>query len=174
MNAESTETLADPGPCGHLVYLYTDETQLAEAVCLFAAAGFRKGEAVILIMTEAHNEPMRERLRMEGFILEEMARDWQLVWVSAENLVSTFLLGGMIDESKFKTNLGTVIERTQARGGTGPNRPVRVFGEMVDSLWRRNPRATLRLEELWNDVIETCSVPLLCAYFVAGIVEITW
>jgi hypothetical protein len=92
MNARSAEILVNPG-CRHLVHLYTDETQLAEAVCLFAGAGFRTGEAVILIMTEAHREPIRERLRMEGFDLEEMARDWQLVWISAENLASTFLVG---------------------------------------------------------------------------------
>ena len=46
-------------------------------------------------------------------------------------------------------------------------RPVRVFGEMVDLIWKEHPGATSQLEELWNDVISTHSVPLLCAYSLA-------
>lgn len=36
-------------PCGHIVYPYTDETLVWQAVCLFACAGQRDGEGVILI-----------------------------------------------------------------------------------------------------------------------------
>jgi hypothetical protein len=45
---------------------------------------------------------------------------------------------------------------------------VRVFGEMVSLIWQSRQRATERLEELWNQVIQEHSVPLLCAYALAG------
>jgi hypothetical protein len=45
---------------------------------------------------------------------------------------------------------------------------VRIFGEMVDLVWKSNLQSTQRLEELWNEVIEAHSVPLLCAYSLAG------
>ena len=47
----------------------------------------------------------------------------------------------------------------------------RVFGEMVNLIWGSHPTATERLEELWNEVIEIHSVPLLCAYSLSGKLE---
>jgi hypothetical protein len=38
----------------------------------------------------------------------------------------------------------------------------------VSLIWQSRQQATLRLEELWNDVIQEHSVPLLCAYALAG------
>ena len=153
-------------PTGHLVYPHTNVMHLAEAVGLFTSAGLRKNETVILIMTAIHCGPIRERLEREGFNLEELEKTGQLVCQDAEELLSTFVFDGVIDEQRFKTNLGTMI----GKGKTGNGRPrsARIFGEMVDLLWRSNLRITQRLEELWNEVIQSHSVPLLCAYSLAG------
>ncbi|HLZ90272.1 MAG TPA: MEDS domain-containing protein [Candidatus Acidoferrum sp.] len=153
-------------PRGHLVYPHTDDAHLAEAVGLFASTGLRQGEAAILIMTAGHRKPIRERLQREGFNLRELESSGQLVCASAEELIPTFLIDSIIDEHRFKTTFGAIIEK--ARNCNGRRRPVRVFGEMVDLLWQSNPRITQRIEELWNEVIETHSVPLLCAYSLAG------
>jgi len=168
MNAKGAAILANPHPCGHIVYPYTDETQVAEAVCLFASAGLRKSEAVVLVMTADHREPIRHRLEQEGFNLKQLERAGQLICEDAKDLLSTFLFDGIIDELVFKTKLGTLIEQAKASGGNRTYRPVRVFGEMVDLLWKSNLRTTQRLEELWNEVIDAHAVPLLCAYSLAG------
>jgi hypothetical protein len=154
-------------PSGHLVYPHTDAAHLAEAVGLFASAGLRQGDAVILIMSASHCKPIRERLQREGYDLQELESNGQLVCASAEELIPTYLMDGIIDEHRFKTNFGAMIEK--AKSFNGKRRPVRVFGEMVDLLWQSNPRITQHIEELWNEVIETHSVPLLCAYSLAGI-----
>src|SRR6266404_5075562 len=67
MNPTGAEILANPHPCGHIVYPYTDEHQVAEAVCLFASAGLRQSQAVVLVMTADHCKPIRQRLEQEGF-----------------------------------------------------------------------------------------------------------
>ena len=167
MNPSGAELLTNPHPRGHMVYPYTDETQVAEAVCLFTSAGFRKNEAVLLIMTAGHSKAIRQRLEAEGFDLPALESTGQLVCEDAERLLSAFLFDGIIDEHRFKTKVGGMIEKAKA-GGKDQNRPVRLFGEMVDLLWRTDARSTQRLEELWNDVIEAHSVPLLCAYSLAG------
>ena len=47
---------------------------------------------------------------------------------------------------------------------------LRVFGEMVDLLWRDGHRQTaLWLEETWNDLAKTRRFELLCAYGMAGL-----
>jgi hypothetical protein len=70
MNANAAAILANPHPCGHVVYPYTDENLVSQAVCLFASAGLRDSEGVILIMTADHCEPIKLRLRVEGFNVE--------------------------------------------------------------------------------------------------------
>jgi hypothetical protein len=154
-------------PRGHLVYPHTDDAHLAEAVGLFASAGLRQGEAVILIMAASHCQPIRERLEREGLNLAELESTGQLVCGSAEKLIPSFLIDGIVDEHRFKTTFGAMIEK--ARSFNGKRHSVRVFGEMVDLLWQSNPRITQRIEELWNEVIDAHSVPLLCAYSLAGI-----
>ena len=167
MNRNGEAILTDPHPGGHIVYLYTEEKQVADAVCFFASAGLRKGEAVVLVMTEAHRHPIRRRLEEEGFNLGRLERAGLLACENAEDLLSTFLVDGEPD-GLFKTKIGRMIEKAKASGGNRPRRPVRVFGEMVSLLWRVNPKGTHRLEELWNEVIDIHSVPLLCAYALAG------
>jgi hypothetical protein len=153
-------------PTGHIVYPHNNQAELIEAVSLFAKSGLQNGEAVILIMTPPHCQAIRERLEREKFDLKELEMSGQLVCKDAEALLSAFLFDGIIDDFRFKTSLGRLIER--ARTADGKRREVRVFGEMVDLLWRSDPATTQRMEELWNEIIETHTVPLLCAYCLTG------
>ena len=164
MNTTGIEILSNPQPCAHIVYSYTDETKLAEAVCRFASAGIRKVEAVLLVLSDAHYDPVRERLKREGFNLADLEATGHLACENAKNLLDAFMFDGILDEHKFKTTIGRMIETAKAGRANGKNRQVRVFGEMVDLIWNHNPIATQRLEELWNEVIQAHSVPLLCAY----------
>jgi hypothetical protein len=85
----------------------------------------------------------------------------------AEDLLSSFIFDGIIDEQVFKSKIGRMIRNAKAAGEE--RRPVRVFGEMVSLIWQSKPQATQRLEELWNEVIQEQSVPLLCAYALTGV-----
>jgi hypothetical protein len=165
MNAKGAAILSDPQPCGHIVYPYTDESQVADAVCLFASAGLRKGEAILLVMTAEHFDPILNRLERGGFDVDSLIGTGQIVCEEAGELLASFMFDGIIDEHRFKTLIGGKIDRAKAVSREGR---VRVFGEMVNLIWRSRPRATLRLEELWNDVIQKHSVPLMCAYALTG------
>ncbi len=106
-----------------------------------------------------------ERLKRSGFDVEGLAEIGELVCEEAEKLLSSFMFDGIIDEYVFKWKIAGMIERAKAAGG---ERPVRVFGEMVSLIWQSRQQVTERLEELWNEVIQEYSVPLLCAYNLAG------
>jgi hypothetical protein len=97
-----------------------------------------------------------------------MEESGQLICENAKTLLGDFLLDGIIDEHKFKTKIDRLIERAKLGAGYRRHGVVRVFGEMVDLIWQPHPKATKRLEELWNDVIQIHSVPLLCAYSLSG------
>lgn len=164
MNTKGAAILADPHPCGHIVYPYTDENLVGQAVCLFASAGLRNGEGVVLIMTDAHCEPIKLRLQIEGFNIERYERSGQLTCITTDALLGTFMAGGGLDEEMFRSTIGDLIDRARAAVSKGNVRKVRIFGEMVSQLRATDLTVTTRLEELWNEVIDKHSVSLLCTY----------
>jgi len=165
MNATGEAILTHPDPHGHFVYPYTNESQFSEAVCLFVSSGLRNGGSALLVMKEPHCEPIRMQLEADGLDVAELEARGRFVCADAENLLGTFMFDGIIDDDLCKTTIGRLIEKARAASSNGE---VRVFGEMVDLIWLPNPKATQRLEELWNQVIKLHSVPLLCAYSLGG------
>ena len=164
MNSKGAAILTDPHPCGHIIYPYTDENLVGQAVCLFASAGLRNGEGVVLIMTNAHCEPIKLRLQIEGFNIERYERSGQLTCVTTDDLLGTFIAGGRLDEEMFRSTIGDLIERARAAMTNGHVGKVRIFGEMVSQLRATDLTVTTRMEELWNEVIDKHSVSLLCTY----------
>ncbi len=168
MNARGTALLVNPHPCGHIVYPYTDENLVGQAVALFARAGLRNGEGVILIMSAAHCESIKLRLDLEGIPTEAYERFGRLTCVKADDLLSKFVRDGALDENIFKLEIGRLVETAQASAGDGNTAKVRIFGEMVSQLRHDDLDATARLEQLWNDVIKDHAVSLLCTYALHG------
>jgi hypothetical protein len=164
MNASGAAILTNPHPCGHIVYPYTDENRVERAVGLFASAGLREREGVILIMSSEHSQPIKLRLQSEGIDVQACESSDQLICVTAEYFLSQFVVDGTVDEDVFKLEVGRLIDRARGSVSDGHPAKVRVFGEMVSQLRNSNPIATTRLEELWNDVIHEHAVSLLCTY----------
>jgi hypothetical protein len=163
MNAKGTALLIDPHPCGHIVYPYTDEGLVGQAVCLFASSGLRANEGVVLIMSSDHCEPIKLRLRLEGINVEAYERSGQLICVPTEELLATFMRNGSLDEGLFRSAIRDMIRRVRVSQNAAHGQ-VRVFGEMVSQLRESDLAATTRLEELWDEVIKEHSVALLCTY----------
>jgi hypothetical protein len=168
MNAKGASILVNPHPCSHIVYPYTDEGLVGQAVALFASAGLHDHEGVVLIMSADHYETIKLRLLLEGIHAEAYERSGQLLCVTAEDLLKAFLPNGVLDEGLFKSTIGQLIEKARASVTNGHPGRVRVFGEMVSQLRGQDLKATTRLEELWNDVIQEHSVSLLCTYALDG------
>jgi hypothetical protein len=164
MNAKGASLLVNPHPGGHIVYPYTDEGLVGQAVALFASAGLRNKEGVILIMSENHFESFKLRLRLEGIDPEWYERHGQLLCVTAEETLAQFMFDGILDEDLFRKVVGGLIDKVKLRMANGHPGKLRLFGEMVSQLRGTDLQATTRLEELWNEMIEKYSISLLCTY----------
>jgi len=159
------DLLVQPLARDHVVQLYRDERYLVEAVALFTGIALGKGESVVLVATPAHLQGIERRLEANGFSVDDVKHWGQLTVRDAAETLSGFMVNDMPDPVLFKTIVGSVIQRAAAGSRNGK---VRVYGEMVNLLWRSNSAATVRLETLWNEVIHAHSISLFCAYHVDG------
>lgn len=144
MSTDAIWVLAERLAGEHIAQLYSSDTILIESLRIFTTHGLSRREAVLLVITPPHRVLLLQRLAADGLDVGGLQDEGQLLVRDAATLLATITRDGMPDETLFATNVGEVIERARS-GGT---RKVRVFGEMVNLLWRSNTPAAIRLEEL--------------------------
>jgi hypothetical protein len=152
--------LRAPVPGQHIAQLYTEQQFLARAVGQFVGDGLRQGDAVIVIATPLHWRVILRRLEAEDLDVLRCRRRGQLVIRDAEDTLAEFMADGMPDRERFRAVIGGAIDATRDAGFVR----TRGFGEMVDILRRTDVTATLRLEELWNELLVERGIALLCGY----------
>jgi phosphoserine phosphatase RsbU/P len=158
-----SEGLLDKPSAGdHIVHFYEDDEFLLDAVAHFTAAGLAAGEPVLIVATQPHRSAFAQRLRRNGANLDAALASGQLKMLDASETLTSFMVGDEPDWGRFCATIGPVLETCRAAHGGAR---VRVFGEMVDLLWRAgNFAAAVRLEELWNALAALQCFTLLCAY----------
>lgn len=155
--------LDNPSTGDHVVQFYEDDEFLLDAVARFAAAGLTAGEPVLILASEPHRAAFARRLRRNGANLDAAVASGQLRTLDARETLLRFMVGDQPDWGRFRATIGPVLEA--CRAATRADARVRVFGEMVDLLWRTGNRAAaIRLEALWNELARQQSFTLLCAY----------
>src|SRR5437016_2595874 len=154
--------LARPAAGDHIVQFYEDERFLFDAVAHFTGAGLAAGEPVLIVATKPHRMAFAQVLRHNGCRIEEAVASGLLTMLDAHEMLLRFMVGNEPEAERFYSVIGAVIQ--SSRQGRSRAR-VRVFGEMVDLLWRGGNRAAaIRLEELWSELARLHSFTLLCAY----------
>ena len=142
MGTDAIWILAERPAQEHVAQLYESDNVLLESLRLFSAQGLSRGEAVILVLTASHRHVLLRLLATDGVDVGGVQRSGQLLVVDAQDLLNTFLLDGMPDPTLFRMSLGDVVGRIPPPLG---HQHVRVFGEMVDLLWKSNLPAAIRL-----------------------------
>jgi hypothetical protein len=161
IRAPWNDLLAEPLRKDHIVQLYQDERAVIDAIALFTEQGLGKGDAVVLVATPRRRDGLERSLVDSGFHVEGLKRRGQLTLLDAQTLLSRFMVDGGPDRALFQAAIAGIVETARC---AGRHPRVRVYGEMVDLLWKPNLSAATRLEELWNEAIKLHGISLFCAY----------
>ena len=156
---EAVWILAERPPREHSAQVYSDDTVLMESLRMFTAQGLSRGEAVVLIVAPSHHDSLLHYLKTDGIDVDHAERDGHLLLQDAAALLARFMVGDMPDRALFKITVGDLVANAAAT-----HRRVRVFGEIVDLLWRSNLPAAICIEHLWNELLEESNLSLFCAY----------
>jgi hypothetical protein len=157
------DLLGQPLPRDHIVQPYRNDRALVDAVSFFAGSALGRGESVVLVATAGHIAEIERRLERDRFDVADLEQWGVLTMRDAAELLYGLMVDGLPDPVLFKTLAGRLIQTAAACSRRGK---VRVFGEMVDLLWRHDLAAALRLEALWNELLDVHDISLLCAYHV--------
>ncbi|MDQ4081252.1 MAG: ATP-binding protein [Gemmatimonadota bacterium] len=147
----------------HRVQFYESDDFLALAVADFLAPGISDGHPLVVIATESHRCTVTSQLKSKGLDVDRASEMGYLTLLDARHTLDAFMVGSSPDAARFRNVLGAVLQAAHDRGG--PGAVLRLYGEMVDLLWRDgNTEGALQLEQLWNDLARTYEFSLLCAY----------
>ena len=148
----------------HVLRFYSEDTALIDTLAPAAAESLAAGEAVLIIATKPHREALALRLDSLGFHTASAIRQGRYIALDAAETLAQFMVDGWPDAARFADVMGAAID--QARRAAGGDRArVFAFGEMVALLWDQGKvEATIRLEQLWNELASSRAFSLCCAY----------
>jgi hypothetical protein len=151
-------------PCEHLAQFYENDGVLLDTLTGFVGGGLNAGESTIVIATPQHLQSLEQRLLDADVDLVSAILEDRFIALDAETALTRFMVRHWPDDELFGDLVNRLILRASVR-----NRRVRAFGEMVALLWARGDvAATVRLEHLWQQICQSRSFPIFCAYPKAG------
>lgn len=152
------------GESEHCVQFYETEEFLLDALADYVASGLARGDAAVVIATEALRSGLVKRLQIDAWDVAAAAAAGLYVALDSAEVLTQITVDGTPDPARFDEGVGGIIGRA-AEGG----RRVRVFGDMVGLLCEQgNIAAAIRLEELGNQLRQTHSVTILCGCPLVG------
>ena len=146
----------------HAVRFYEGERSLAQITAQFFAEGFADDHPAVVAATPSFRAALLLELSSRSFDVVELQRSRLLFLLDAKDTLSNFMVDGKPDAARFNEAMCAAIEhvcedRTECQ--------VRVFGQMVDVLWRDGQQeAAIDLEMLWNQLARSRAFSLLCGY----------
>src|SRR6476661_2124001 len=161
-----TELARELAGHGHSAQFYEDDRYLIETVVDFFAAGLVDGQCAVAFVSRGHGEMITAGLHEKGFDVDRTRTNGQLILLDVHELLASFMVGTTPDAARFRHALeGVLGSHTRFGDGARERRPVLAFSELVDVLCRQgNIDAAIRVEELWNELAESYTFAMLCAY----------
>ena len=151
----------------HIAHFYSNDAALVSEVGVRLASTLSAGGAVVVIAEPGHRKALSQYVESRGIDLGLLAGQGRWLPIDATKALNEFMDGGAPDPRRFASLIGGVLDRLAAavaRHGSG-HAPIAAYGEMVAVLWEKGNRtASLRLEELWNDLARTRTFHLSCGW----------
>jgi CheY-like chemotaxis protein len=152
----------------HDVLFYPDDACLLENFSRFVEAALEAGNAVIVVVTESHRVGLREILEAHGVDIAAAVQEGRYIPLNVEEMLSAFVVGDMPDPIRF-AKVASDLVNTAAKTVNGKRRRVSACEECAPVLWAKGmAEGAIRLEQLWNGVVKTYGVDILCGYPVHG------
>ncbi len=149
----------------HSVQFYGEEKHLFETAASFLGQGFLEGQPAIMFATGRHAAGILDQLQHRMIDIKRAQRLGDLMVFDAERMLETIIEGDFPNCSKIEENVSALMA-TMAKRRRPRRTTVRVYGEMVDLLWKQGRYdAAIRIEVFWNELSKRYPIAAtLCSY----------
>lgn len=153
-----------PSPVIHSVHFYDQDEVLIARLSNIITSAVETGNSVLIVATQEHRSRLVKALEQRLSSLRGLETEGRLILVDAEETLSLFMVDGSPDPELFRTSMGELVKTAKLAAWNG-HRGLTAFGEMVALLAERgNLRGALKLEALWNELLNDKTFHLHCAY----------
>jgi hypothetical protein len=145
----------------HSVQFYEDDADLLPHLVKYIGTALRLGHDAIVIgrpklVEQLSMELHREHVQRSPF----GTKRGQLTTLDAQATLDKFMVDGWPDPERFDRHVAPLVERATVGGKTAV-----AYGEMVALLCERGQyAAAIKLEKIWNGLLDRLKFSLLCAY----------
>jgi CheY-like chemotaxis protein len=145
----------------HAVCFYENSPALARTVARFIGEGLAASQAAVVVATASHGASIREQLTVMGAGPQGRIEQGELLMFDADEVLNRLMVGNRPDAERFEDTINPIVDKASG----SRKRLVRIYGEMVDVLWRGGrEEAALSLEILWHQLVAGRKCSLLCGY----------
>jgi hypothetical protein len=145
----------------HGVRFYENEKSLSHIVAAFLCEGLAGNNPGIVVAVPSQRAAILRALHARSVDVVRLQRSGDLLLLDGDDMLATFMVDDKPDPDRFRSGMTERIQRVCG----GRQCTVRIYGQMVDILWKKGMKeAAIRLELLWNYLANTQSFSLLCGY----------
>jgi hypothetical protein len=144
----------------HEVVFYSSDAGFLEGLSDFIVHNLGAGKTTIVVATPPHREGLVHTLKARGLDIDGAIRRGTYIESDSADTLSTILVNGVPDRKQLFEKVGGLIEA--AASAQKEWRGVSACGEVAPLLLEEE--AAIQVEQLWDDLIRTHGVDLLCAY----------
>jgi DNA-binding NarL/FixJ family response regulator len=144
----------------HEVEFYSDDASFLAGLTLFVETALEAGSKVIVVATESHRNGLLQGLQARGVDTAAAAQQEHFLLLDAAEALSEFMENAGPGRERFLSTVAPLIRCAEIK-----HKRVELFGEMVALLCADGRmKAAIELEQLWNELAQTHSFRLRCAY----------
>lgn len=148
----------------HEVAFHADDDSLVDGYARFIESALKSGNAVIVVVTEAHHAGLLRRLEADGVDVTVAIKQGNYVPLDAADALLRLIVNDMPDHVRCREVIGDLVMGT-ARGVKGKHSRVVVCGEIAPTLlYKGNVEGAIQLEHMWDEITEDYGVHTLCGY----------
>jgi len=148
----------------HEVAFHADDDSVVDGFARFIESALTSGNAVIVVVTEAHRASLRSRLETHGVDVAAAIEQGSYVPLDAADALGRLTVNDMPDPVRCRKVIGDLVMGA-AKGVKGKHGQVVVCGEIAPTLLSKgNAEGAIQFEHLWDEITKGYGVHTLCGY----------
>jgi NADH dehydrogenase FAD-containing subunit len=149
------------------VVFCSSDVVLIGAFSRFIAGALHEGNAVVAVVTAAHERSLQSRLEASGVDVALAMRQQRYLPVNVSELFAKATVNGYPDPLRYLDAAGDLLTEVTRRA-TDHHARIAACGEGTSTFWTHgHVEAAIRLEQLWDEIAMSRRMDMLCAYPVA-------